>query len=354
MALNLTGPISIGGATAGQSINLELGQSASATASLNDTNVRTLAGVASGAITMPTNFYGKSNAVPTGLFYSGYTISCQCVNKVTRINSCGTLIGAETNVGSIRSRMGGATAGTTAVMYGGSDQRCCGCAPTNITTRINVSGTLVGSETAVDVARYNQGAATIGANHVSWGGYVASNPVATVVRINSSGAQVGTTTTVSAGASGIACHAGTAVGTNGLYYAGSRSTITSNVVTRINACGTLFGSTTTAGTARYALAGATIGGNGVFYGGSVGITFQTLVTRINACGALVGSQTNVTVGTRYFNGAAVSSVGVYYAGQVCGVPVIVNTTTRINSCGTQVGAKTNIGTARQYPSSASL
>lgn len=61
MTLNSSGPISLGGSTAGQSINLELGQSATATVSLNDTNVRSLAGVASGAIIVPTNFYGKSN-----------------------------------------------------------------------------------------------------------------------------------------------------------------------------------------------------------------------------------------------------------------------------------------------------
>lgn len=60
MTLNASGPISLGGPTTGQSINLELSQGASAQVSLNDTNVRTLAGVASGAITMPTNFYGKS------------------------------------------------------------------------------------------------------------------------------------------------------------------------------------------------------------------------------------------------------------------------------------------------------
>ena len=60
MTLNSSGPISLGGSTTGQSINLELSQSATAQVSLNDTNVRTLAGVASGAIIIPTNFYGKS------------------------------------------------------------------------------------------------------------------------------------------------------------------------------------------------------------------------------------------------------------------------------------------------------
>jgi hypothetical protein len=62
MALNGSGPISLAGSTAGQSIALELGLSATGTISLNTASVRTLAGVPSGAIIMPTNFYGKSNA----------------------------------------------------------------------------------------------------------------------------------------------------------------------------------------------------------------------------------------------------------------------------------------------------
>jgi hypothetical protein len=60
MTLNSSGPISLGGTGTNASINLELSQSATAQISMNDTNVRTLAGVASGAIIMPTNFYGKS------------------------------------------------------------------------------------------------------------------------------------------------------------------------------------------------------------------------------------------------------------------------------------------------------
>ena len=61
MTMNSSGPISLAGTTTGQSIEIELGGSGTTQISLNDTNVRTLAGVASGAITMPTNFYGKSN-----------------------------------------------------------------------------------------------------------------------------------------------------------------------------------------------------------------------------------------------------------------------------------------------------
>ena len=65
MTLASSGEISLGGSTANRSINLELGQAATATISLNDANVRTLAGVASGAIVVPTDFYGKSNVLIT-------------------------------------------------------------------------------------------------------------------------------------------------------------------------------------------------------------------------------------------------------------------------------------------------
>lgn len=61
MTLNASGPISLAGATAGQSIAVELGLGATTAISLNDASVRSLAGVASGAIIMPTNFYGKTN-----------------------------------------------------------------------------------------------------------------------------------------------------------------------------------------------------------------------------------------------------------------------------------------------------
>lgn len=60
MTLNASGPISLGGSTVGQSINLELNQAATATTSLNATNVRTLLQVASGQISL-SNAYGKSN-----------------------------------------------------------------------------------------------------------------------------------------------------------------------------------------------------------------------------------------------------------------------------------------------------
>jgi hypothetical protein len=73
MPLNPSGAISLAGPTAGQSIAVEVGQGATSQISLNDTIVRTLAKVPSGAITMPTNFWGKSISQPTqkGIFALG-------------------------------------------------------------------------------------------------------------------------------------------------------------------------------------------------------------------------------------------------------------------------------------------
>lgn len=61
MALNSTGPLSFGGSTVGQSINLELGFSATAQADINSASFRGLAGVPSGQISV-SNFYGKSSS----------------------------------------------------------------------------------------------------------------------------------------------------------------------------------------------------------------------------------------------------------------------------------------------------
>jgi hypothetical protein len=60
MALVSSGEISIGGSTVGRSINLELGKSATATSSLNDADLRSLAGISVGTISL-NSFYGKSS-----------------------------------------------------------------------------------------------------------------------------------------------------------------------------------------------------------------------------------------------------------------------------------------------------
>jgi hypothetical protein len=106
MALNPSGAISLAGPSAGQSIAVELGQSATATISLNDTNVRTLAGVASGVIVMPTDFWGKSSitVVPTQKALFGFGSQAQIPTAVPStligyFDSTGTFTGNTSGVG---------------------------------------------------------------------------------------------------------------------------------------------------------------------------------------------------------------------------------------------------------------
>ena len=80
MALNTSGPISLAGVTAGVSIEKALGGNGTTKISLNDSSVRTLAGVPSGAISMPTNFYGKANTLT-------YTFAANTADAILNITS---------------------------------------------------------------------------------------------------------------------------------------------------------------------------------------------------------------------------------------------------------------------------
>jgi len=63
MTLAASGYISLGGTDANRSVNVELGNSATATLTMPSTSIRTLTGVASGPVVLPNDFWGKSNIV---------------------------------------------------------------------------------------------------------------------------------------------------------------------------------------------------------------------------------------------------------------------------------------------------
>ena len=63
MALESSGALSIGGSTLGRSINLEIGRVSTATSSLNETQLRELAEILSGTISIA-DFYGKASIAP--------------------------------------------------------------------------------------------------------------------------------------------------------------------------------------------------------------------------------------------------------------------------------------------------
>jgi hypothetical protein len=115
MALNPSGAISLAGPSTGESIAIELGVSATATISLNDTNVRTLAGVASGVIIMPTDFWGKSNFTPTQKAIFGFGTGPTPLSvrySVTNLVSSSGVVATDTpGVGTARSTLSAASYG---------------------------------------------------------------------------------------------------------------------------------------------------------------------------------------------------------------------------------------------------
>jgi hypothetical protein len=116
MTMVSTGPISLGGtATSGglnQSVNVELGRSGTATINMNESAVRTLAGVPSGAIAM-NNFYGKSNAFAFS-FGGGTDVNLRTAAVNAGWNQTSLVIA--TNTGTIQS----SSTGTPALTISGS------------------------------------------------------------------------------------------------------------------------------------------------------------------------------------------------------------------------------------------
>jgi hypothetical protein len=364
MPLNLSGPISLAGSTAGQSIAVELGLSASGNISLNQTDVRTLAGVPSGAITMPTNFYGKSAAtLPTvALFFGG----AGCPPPTTRINDSGTLIGSQVSItSSINGTSNFTASGTstnTAVYVGGNGMRC----PNTI--RFNKCGNLVGSVISRGTVRDGHAGGRAGDNLLIWGGYrpcccggIAAT-FETVTRINGCGNLVGSETNNPNGNGYFYPTCGTTwnaapVSSSTLIFLGQPCT--SRSTRRMNACGTVIGSRNTVSVFRYWLAAAQSGadasrngGNATFYGGS-SCSITNATVRVNTCGTQIGSTTFVGTARYAFGGATVGSVGLFWAG-INSAFVATRLATRINGCGNLVGSETNVGatnTASQSGSS---
>jgi hypothetical protein len=364
MPLNLSGPISLAGATAGQSIAVELGLSATGNISLNQANVRTLAGVPSGAITMPTNFYGKSaSSLPTVALFFGGTGSGSG-STITRINESGALIGSLTNITNDNGQGCYTSSGTStniAVYFGGRD-----CRNPNI-VRINKCGSQVGVATTVGTIRNNHAGGRASSNLLIWGGWkqcccCGSTFFTTVTRVNGCGNLVGSEISQPNGNGYYQPFCinnywtASTVSSSTLIFSGRPCTNNSTRV--LNACGAVIGSRGVAGPAcntRYFCSGTQIGanacrngGNATFYGGILrpfGTCVTTnSVTRVNTSGAQIGSITNVGTVRWGVGAATVGSIGVFFAGTTSPF-ANTNVVTRINVCGSLVGSQTNVGNA---------
>lgn len=90
MALNSSGKISLAGAVTGESVALELSKSATGMISMNDTDVRTLAGVSFGLISLD-NLHGKSSASYWIGYFSGLPTSGASLCSPPSFDSSGNI-----------------------------------------------------------------------------------------------------------------------------------------------------------------------------------------------------------------------------------------------------------------------
>ncbi len=245
------------------------------------------------------------------------------------------------------------------LFYGGSY----GNGSLNQLTRIDGTGSLVGSETIVGTARIDLAGCNLNNNGIFYGGYIDANitTVNKITIITSYGDILGAEVTAGTDRGGLA---GTNVDSIGLFYGGYNNTSQClDVVTLLNNDGSLVGSETNVGSGRYALAGVglinktglTTTNIGLFYGGSDNSNNPlNIITFINSAGVLVGSETNTGLARSGLDGASVGGVGLFFGGYNSNTDINYNTVTRISSSGTLVDSETTAGTARNTPSGADV
>lgn len=301
MALNGSGPISLGGATAGQSINLENGQSATAQVSLNDSAVRTLAGVPSGVIVMPTNFWGKSN------LFSFTITSATDVNLRTNALAAGwngssaliaTIPGGNTITASSTGAValtisgsfpGGVTLINNGLIIGRGGDGGAGAVWQNTGSPGNSGGVALSVSSAVSI---NNGSGVIAGGGGGGGGGGSGRGQYSKFFPNSSGGGGGGGIGISSGGLG-----GVAVGTGGR--AGTNGTGGSTSTAGTGGVGGTYPSTSSGGTGgnggSYGSGGAT-GGSG---SGNIGGTGGGAGGAAGACTSGNSNITWIATGTRY-------------------------------------------------------
>jgi hypothetical protein len=322
MTLQASGAISI------SQINTELVRASTANTNLNERPVRDLAIVPAGVIAM-NNFYSKSAMYGTGVFRS--------INRLTRINSSGTLVGESTPAGTFVDG-GGAAIGSFAAFY----------LANRTLERYNSAGTAQTATTVGATSTVNVAGAKVDAVGVFTGQNSGNVNDLTVTRANDSGGIVGSQTSIAV--ADTFPDSGCSLGSLGIFGYGLRAVgyggyFLIDGFRRINSSGTLVGGVTSAGTIRATAGAANIGlETAVFYGGNAP---SNTVTRVNYSGTIIGSETSVGTARSAPGGAPVVSVAVFFAGSTNPYYYVAsNIVTRIDINGTIVGSQTNVGTAQ--------
>jgi hypothetical protein len=308
MALNPSGAISLAGPSAGQSIAVELGQSATATISLNDTNVRTLAQVPSGVIVMPTDFYGKSNFTGTQKAIFGYGIRDAPTLRysITNLVSSSGVVASDTpGVGTARNDLAAAGYGGDKAIFG------FGSTPTAValTNLVSNTGVVAADTPGVGTARSTLAAAGYGGDKAIFGyGFVSPTFTSLSSLVSNTGVVASDTPGVGTSRSRLAA-AGYG-GDKAIFGFGRNNNLTpeqQNMTNLVSNTGVVASDTPGVGTARSFVAAAGYGGDKAIF--MFGITFPVAapLAQINLVSntGVVASDTPTTNANRSRTAAAV-------------------------------------------------
>jgi hypothetical protein len=348
MALNPSGAISLAGPVAGQSIALELGLSPTATISLNDTAVRALAGVPSGAIIMPTNFWGKSAFTPTqrAIFAFGRNPTA-VTNAINLVSNTGVMAGDTPGTGTARSDATGAGYGGDKAIFG------FGATPirVNITNLVSNTGVVATDTSGVGTARDGGASAGYGTDKAIFGfGRTPASPVASSLLnitnlVSNTGVMAGNTPGV--GSARQSLSAAGYGGDKALFALGTTPSLVS-ITNLVSNTGVVAADTpgVPGVTARLSSAGAGYGGDkAIFTWGSPGIAPANYLLAAN----LVSNTGVMSANNTIAGPARASHAGAVYGGDkaIFGfgfiAPLRQNATNLVSNTGVVASAITGIG-----------
>jgi hypothetical protein len=360
MALNPSGAISLAGPSTGQSIAVELGASATATISLNDTNVRTLAGVASGVIVMPTDFWGKSNFTPTqkAIFGYGSPFANSLVSMTNLVSSTGVVASDTPGVGTVRDRLAAAGYGGDKAIFGYGNKPAPSGINYNITNLVSNTGVVSSNTPGVGTGRQGLAAAGYGGDKAIFGYGITNAPgspapttgLSMTNLVSNTGVVASDTPGVGTGRQQLAAagYGGDkAIFGFGLY--SSPATTRVSITNLVSNTGVVASDTPGVGTSRNLLAAAGYGGDKAIFGyGTTPAT--TNITNLVSNTGVVASDTP-GVGTARSGLAAAGYGGdkaIFGYGQLgTGTPGNLQTTNLVSNTGVVASNGPGVGTARQ-------
>ena len=304
MPLNPSGAISLGGPTVGQSIAVELGLSPTATISLNQTNVRTLAGVPSGAIIMPTNFYGKSNIVRPQRaifgFGQGAGPSFTSTNVTNLVSNTGVMAANTPGVGTAKNGTASATYGTDKAIFGFGITGSPSFTAQSITNLVSNTGVMAANTPGVGTARFNLGAVSYGSSGQAMFAFGNTLPtvVSTVNLVSNTGVVAANTPSVGpirSEISGASYGADRAIFIFGNTANPPAAPNFSNIINLVSNAGVIASQTSTSGTARRQVAAVTYGSDkAIFAYGRTPPSYATNFLNLVSNTGVVGAQFTAT------------------------------------------------------------